>query len=131
MITLIRASLLISIIALMAAMFIPLDVPYTSSFSIDQPPIGPMLFALSVLLATIIIPVATYGLLRLRRWAPKAAILAAAPLVVFSLIVVLSEAADKVLTTPIKASVIVATLSWLLATFLSHILAARDRSIAR
>ena len=130
MIRLIRASLLISITALVAAMFIPLDVPYKSSFSIDHPLTGPMLVALSALLATILIPVATYGLLRFRRWAPNAAILAATPLVLLSLIVVLSEAADKVLTTPIKASVIVATLFWLLATCLSHILAARDRSIA-
>ena len=121
MIKLIRASLFISIIALIAAMFIPFDLPYKSSFPIDQPPAGPMLVALCGLLATILIPVATYGLLRCRRWANKAAMFAAAPLVVLSLIATLSDEAGKVLTAPIKAAVIVATLSWLLATCLSCI----------
>ena len=119
MINLLRAAVVVSLLAMIAAGVLPFDRPLVARYSYDQPPILPILAALLGVLAFSLQVLSAYGLLRLRRWAPPVAaatvILMAGCFGVLMLAPHLASAAS----TPAKIMALLSAISLALAVWLT------------
>lgn len=130
MIKLFRMSLVVAVIAVLAAFVMPFDRPLEISFSIERPPVMLLVTAACMLLTLSLLPVAAYGLIRFRRWARVVAALAAIPL--FGLLLVMGSGTGIGSVVPVSTKVVaaIACISWLLAVLLSCASDVRQRFLS-
>ena len=127
MISFLRCSVVISLLAMLVFALLPLDRPHEATFPVDQPPAFPMLAALGGLLAASLLVISAYGLFRFRRWAPMVAGATATLLAGLSMVLVSAPDLALLVSVEAKTMALLSTISLALAVFLTRTSAMRER----
>lgn len=127
MIKLFRASLVVSVIAVMAAIAIPLDQPLHVSFSIERPPVELLVMSICILVSLPMLPIAVYGLLRFRRWGRVVAAVVTVPLIGLLLLMGTNAGIGSVVSTSAKVAAAAAGVAWVLTVLLAYTSGVRGR----
>lgn len=120
MISLLRSSVIVSLLAMLAVALLPLDRPHEATFPIDHPPALPLLAALSGLLVISLQAISAYGLLRFRRWSPAAAAATAALVAGFAIALILAPDRGLAVSMTAKAMALVSAVALALAVLLAR-----------
>ena len=132
MILLLRSLVILSVMALLAATFIPFAQPYEATFDIGSLPVALSVFSISILLLVPLVPISAYGLLRIRKWALVVAAGTAIPLCALSAVVMLSSGFGSSVAALGKIAVLTSSTLWLLAVMLfSSSVIRRRMAVAR
>lgn len=127
MITLLRALILLSLLAVLVAAGMPLEQPHRATILIDAPPGLSVIAALGAVLVVALQIVSAYGLFRFRRWAPTTA--AYVTIGVFLLALALMLTPDFSLTVSLEAKLlaVASAIAWAMAALLTRSTSLRTR----
>jgi len=125
MVALLRALILVSLLALFVAAGMPFERPYHATVPIDGPPALPILAALAAVLVVALQLVSAYSLFRFRRWAPTTTAFATIGVVALALGLMLVPDFSSSVSSGAKISAAVSAISWTIAALLARSTALR------
>jgi len=127
MITLHRALILLSLLAVFVAAGMPLEQPYRATVLIDAPPVLLTLAAFGAVLVVVLQVVSAYGLFRFRRWAPTTAACATIGVVALALGLMLTPNFSSIVSLGAKLLAITSAIAWTMAALLARSTSMRTR----
>jgi hypothetical protein len=127
MIALLRTSIGVSLLAMLAVAILPFDRPHEATFAIDQPPVLSMLAILAALSAFALLAVAAFGLLRFRRWAPRLATATAIYVAALGIALVLVQDLGSIISAAAKFMTFLSAFALALAVFLTRTAELKER----